>query len=280
MPKQIIILYQFTNACLISAVVFGDPHFVTFDGVSYSFNGKGEYTLVVSEQKQLVIQGRTEPVNGENNPPAFYQNLCFILNITDVFLALLGTVINATKLTSVAMREASSDIVEVRLGHAHNGLEVLQNQQTLSFTEQSWMDLHGELPFVFCYFSKAFFYIFFVPFPTKSPPGVFVFSPTSTNVTVMFPSGAGVEVRLRGVTVTTTVLLPEEFKGSTLGLLGNMNSDVKDDLVFSTGQSVQNHTDPVELFNFGASCKKSLHMKCCRKLIYCVIVLWAGKLAI
>ncbi|XP_037547952.1 sushi domain-containing protein 2-like [Nematolebias whitei] len=184
-----------------SAVVFGDPHFVTFDGVSYSFNGKGEYTLVVSEQKQLVIQGRTEPVNGDRKT------------------------INATKLTSVAMREASSDIVEVRLSHANNGLEVLQNQQTLSFAEQSWMDLHG----------------------------VFVFSPTSTNVTVMFPSGAGVEVRLRGVTVTTTVLLPEEFKGSTLGLLGKMNSDATDDLVFSTGQSVQNHTDPVELFNFGAS---------------------------
>uniref|UniRef100_A0A3Q3WSJ3 Uncharacterized protein n=1 Tax=Mola mola TaxID=94237 RepID=A0A3Q3WSJ3_MOLML len=46
-----------------SSVVFGDPHFITFDGVSYSFNGKGEYTLVTSETKQLTIQGRTEPVN-------------------------------------------------------------------------------------------------------------------------------------------------------------------------------------------------------------------------
>lgn len=63
--KRLLFLHEFTRACLISAVVFGDPHFVTFDGVSYSFNGKGEYTLVVSEQKQLVIQGRTEPVNGE-----------------------------------------------------------------------------------------------------------------------------------------------------------------------------------------------------------------------
>lgn len=49
-------------------VVFGDPHFITFDGVSYSFNGKGEYTIMVSESKELTIQGRTEPViltNGE-----------------------------------------------------------------------------------------------------------------------------------------------------------------------------------------------------------------------
>ncbi|XP_013859200.1 sushi domain-containing protein 2 [Austrofundulus limnaeus] len=182
-----------------SAVVFGDPHFITFDGISYSFNGKGEYSLVISEQKQLVIQGRTEPVD--------------------------GAMINATKLTSVAMREATSDVVEVRLDRAHKSLEVLRNQHTLSFSEQSWMDLHG----------------------------VFVFSPTPTNVTVMFPSGAGVEVRLRDVTVTTTVLLPEEFKSSTLGLLGKMNGDATDDLVFSTGQLVQNPNDPAELFNFGAS---------------------------
>lgn len=46
-------------------MVFGDPHFVTFDGVSYSFNGKGEYNLVISEKNLLTIQGRTEPVSGE-----------------------------------------------------------------------------------------------------------------------------------------------------------------------------------------------------------------------
>ncbi|XP_051269108.1 sushi domain-containing protein 2-like [Dicentrarchus labrax] len=182
-----------------SALVFGDPHFITFDGVSYSFNGKGEYTLVTSAKKQLTIQGRTEPVN--------------------------GTAIKATKLTSVAMKEAYSDVIEVRQVSGHNGLEVLQNQKTLSFTEQSWMDLHG----------------------------VFVFSPTSTNVTVMFPTGAGVEVRLREGTMTTTVLLPEEFKDSTLGLLGKMNGDAMDDLALSNGQLVQNHSNPEELFSFGAS---------------------------
>ena len=51
--------------CVMTAVVFGDPHFITFDGASYSFNGVGEYTLVASAKKRLTIQGRTEPVNGE-----------------------------------------------------------------------------------------------------------------------------------------------------------------------------------------------------------------------
>ncbi|XP_020340683.1 sushi domain-containing protein 2 isoform X1 [Oncorhynchus kisutch] len=185
-----------------AGVVFGDPHFITFDGVSYSFNGKGEYTIMVSESKELTIQGRTEPVILTN-----------------------GSMVKATKLSAVAMREGTSDIIEVRLGNPQDHLQVLQNQTSLSFSEQSWMDLKG----------------------------VFVFSPNPTNVTVMFPSGAGVELRLRGGTMTTTVLLPEVFKDFTRGLLGKMNGDPKDDLVTSDGQTESDQGNAEGLFNFGAS---------------------------
>lgn len=75
----------------------------------------------------------------------------------------------------------------------------------------------------------------------------------------MFPSGAGVEARLREGTMTATVLLPEEFKDSTLGLLGKMNGDARDDLTLSNGQLVQNNSNPAELFSFGAGCKKSTY---------------------
>ncbi|XP_061888061.1 sushi domain-containing protein 2-like isoform X1 [Entelurus aequoreus] len=181
------------------AVVFGDPHFITFDGVRYSFNGKGEYRLLTSAGKGLAVQGRTEPVN--------------------------GTAVNATKLSSVAMKEASSDVIEVRLLPGHSRLQVLQNQKSILFNEQSWMDLNG----------------------------VFVFSPVATNVTVMFPSGAGVEVRLREGTLAVSVLLPEEFRNSTEGLLGNMNGDATDDLVVDIGQQLADYSDPQEVFDFGAS---------------------------
>lgn len=87
---------------------------------------------------------------------------------------------------------------------------------------------------------------------------MFVFSPTSSNVTVMFPTGAGVEVRLREGTMTTTVLLPEEFKDSTLGLLGKMNGDPADDLVLNNSQTVQNQSNPEMLFSFGAGCKREI----------------------
>lgn len=90
--------------------------------------------------------------------------------------------------------------------------------------------------------------------------GVFVFSPTPTNVTVMFPSGAGVEVRERDGDLTTTVLLPEEFDNAILGLLGKMNGNAADDLVLSNGESVRNESNPEELFTFGASCKTLFRM--------------------
>lgn len=85
----------------------------------------------------------------------------------------------------------------------------------------------------------------------------------------MFPTGAGVEVRLREGTMTTTVLLPEEFRDTTLGLLGKMNGDAKDDLVLSNGELVQNHSNPEELFSFGASCKKlfTKQIMCCSKIL-------------
>ena len=88
--------------------------------------------------------------------------------------------------------------------------------------------------------------------------GVFVFSPTPTNVTVMFPSGAGVEVRERDGDLTTTVLLPEEFENATLGLLGKMNCYAEDDLALSNGERVRNQSNPEELFTFGASCETLL----------------------
>lgn len=83
-----------------------------------------------------------------------------------------------------------------------------------------------------------------------------VFSPSPTNVTVMFRSGAGVEARLREGTMTTTVLLPESFKGDTQGLLGRMNGDPADDLTLNNGQVVQNQSNPEEVFSFGVGCKE------------------------
>lgn len=45
------------------------------------------------------------------------------------------------------MQEEDSDIIEVRLDDEFiNALEVLVNGESISFEEQSWMDMKGRLP--------------------------------------------------------------------------------------------------------------------------------------
>ncbi len=82
-----------------------------------------------------------------------------------------------------------------------------------------------------------------------------MFAPSPQNVTVIFHSGAGVEVRLHEGTMAVTVLLPAEFTNHTRGLLGLMNSDPSDDLVTQQGKVISADAMPEEIFTFGASCE-------------------------
>ncbi|TKS78565.1 Sushi domain-containing protein 2 [Collichthys lucidus] len=177
-----------------AGVVLGDLHFITFDGLGYTFNGKGEYLLVSSPDRQLSVQARTEQVKLENFALA-----------------------KATWVSSVAMKEKASDVIEVR--RAEGCLQVLRNQKVLPFTEESWMDLH-----------------------------------VLRNVTVIFLSGAGVEVRVHEGAMAVTVLLPTEFTNHTQGLLGLMNSDPSDDLLTHSGEVISSaDATPEEILTFGAS---------------------------
>ncbi|XP_074146807.1 sushi domain-containing protein 2 [Sminthopsis crassicaudata] len=103
------------------ASAFGDPHFLTFDGVRFTFNGRGEYVMVQSELTELMVQARTQRPSMAGGAQA-----------------------SATAILAVVVKENVSDVVEARLG-GPNGktLEVLLNQELLNFTEQSWLDLKG-----------------------------------------------------------------------------------------------------------------------------------------
>uniref|UniRef100_A0A8C9EMA2 Sushi domain containing 2 n=1 Tax=Pavo cristatus TaxID=9049 RepID=A0A8C9EMA2_PAVCR len=102
-----------------AASAFGDPHFLTFDGLNFTFKGQGEYTLVESDLTSLRVQGRTQQARFPN-----------------------GTQAQVTGLSAVAMQENNSDVIEVRYSEGLN-LEVLLNQKVVNFSEQSWMDLEG-----------------------------------------------------------------------------------------------------------------------------------------
>ena len=48
--------------CCYTACVYGDPHIVTLDGLKYTFNGKGEFTLIETEDNTFTLQGRMEQI--------------------------------------------------------------------------------------------------------------------------------------------------------------------------------------------------------------------------
>jgi hypothetical protein len=77
------------------ATTFGDPHFYTFDGSQYTFNGKGEFVLVRAntDRHKLDVQGRFEQPSKDN----------------------YGREVKATVLTAVAARDNQSSTFEVRI---------------------------------------------------------------------------------------------------------------------------------------------------------------------
>ncbi|XP_077730643.1 sushi domain-containing protein 2 isoform X1 [Canis aureus] len=183
------------------ASAFGDPHFITFDGASFSFNGRGEYVLLEAELTNLRVQGRAQPRTTPEGPQD-----------------------RGTGLTAVAVQEGNSDVVEVRLAGGAGVLQVLLNQEVLSFTEQSWMDLKG----------------------------MFLSVAAGDSVSIMLSSGAGLEVSVQGPFLSVTVLLPEKFLTHTQGLLGTLNDDPTDDFVLRDGNVLPPKASSRELFRFGA----------------------------
>ncbi|XP_054448861.1 sushi domain-containing protein 2 [Pteronotus mesoamericanus] len=186
------------------ASAFGDPHFVTFDGANFTFNGRGEYVLLESEVTNLKVQARAQPRTTPEAP---------------------GLQDKGTGLTAVAVQEGNSDVVEVRLANGTGRLQVLLNQEPLTFAEQSWMDLKG----------------------------MFLSVAAEKNASIMLSSGAGLEVSVQGPFLSVTILLPEAFLNRTQGLLGTLNDNPADDFTLRNGKVLPPTASSRELFPFGAS---------------------------
>lgn len=87
---------------------FGDPHLVTLDGYKYTFNGKGEFILVETADKEVTIQGRMIEAQTHN------------LTISS------GTVFGA-----FVVKESDSDTVQLEL--TQQRLVALVNGETVDF---------------------------------------------------------------------------------------------------------------------------------------------------
>lgn len=101
------------------ATTYGDPHIVTLDGVEYTFNGFGEYHILKVADLEFELQGRMQPLIDEN-----------------------GETARATIYTAFAMRENSSDVVQVTFG-----VEAITKRTKSTHNNQfhSWIEFHLKL---------------------------------------------------------------------------------------------------------------------------------------
>ena len=70
----------------------GDPHLVTLDGLRYTFNGRGEYTLIQTTDNLFTLQGRMTVASGVNE-----------------------TTVAATVFSAVVGKDNNSDIVQLEV---------------------------------------------------------------------------------------------------------------------------------------------------------------------
>jgi hypothetical protein len=110
----------FTPAC-----VYGDPHIITLDGLKYTFNGKGEFTLIQTVDNLFTLQGRMVEVK-----PAPGQSF--------------GTVSPATVFSAIAGKQIDSDTVQFTLSLPDGGISTTVNDVLVDFemlTEQSFFNV-------------------------------------------------------------------------------------------------------------------------------------------
>ena len=100
-----------SNVCMLETTIargFGDPHLVTLDGYKYTFNGKGEFILVETADKEVTIQGRMIEAQTHN----------LTINSGTVFGAFVA-------------KESDSDTVQLKL--TQQRLVALVNGETVDF---------------------------------------------------------------------------------------------------------------------------------------------------
>ena len=103
-----------------AACIYGDPHVITLDGLKYTFNGKGEFTLIETINSIFTLQGRMVEVPSNLGPAA-----------------------PATVFSAIACKQNDSDTVQFTIT-ADNAINTTVNGELVDFgmlAEQSYMNV-------------------------------------------------------------------------------------------------------------------------------------------
>ena len=202
---------------------FGDPHVRTLDGVQYTFNGRGEYTLVQALNDTFVLEGRMRPV-ANSNGTAFS---AFVMGSFES-----GTSQNLNESSPI------TGIVHVELD---GGRLAVKGREGPSF---GWTDLTAR-------------------FDALDNVSVLLFNGTAIrrldDKTLVATFVDGVSVRVEATpSLLTAVFAPiDVFKGETRGLFGVWNDDADDDFTTRNGSQISlSSTDREVHFDFGQTCEQ------------------------
>ena len=105
--------------CMTSGCIYGDPHVVTSDGLKYTFNGKGEFTLVETDDDSFTLQGRME----------------------DSLSNTSGDSVPATVFSALVCKQNDSDTVQFQL--SRRGIDTLVNGEIIDLTSIPQRDFDG-----------------------------------------------------------------------------------------------------------------------------------------
>ncbi|XP_067939788.1 mucin-like protein [Watersipora subatra] len=196
---------------------FGDPHIITSDGLSYTFNGLGEYLFTKIGENDTVIQARTERVILDD-----------------------GALGEATYFSAVCVATFGLPSVQVQINKSPPGPGLVNNTQLIvdgSSVNVSVIEEDAN--------------------STQSIDGVsseIQFERSNVTLTVLFSSGVSLAVTPTNGMLTITLGLPSSVKGTTVGLTGTFDDDQENDLTYlnRTGHIPANSSES-DIFEWGST---------------------------
>ncbi|XP_038002491.1 mucin-4 isoform X2 [Motacilla alba alba] len=199
------------------AGAFGDPHITTLDGLTYTFNGLGDFVLLLASDAQtsFVLHGRT---------------------------AQTGTA-QATNFVAFAAQYTSNTTttVEWTLGN-QDDIQVLLNNKTIQFSYSQGPSLAWALPLCSPSLADLGDEVYYSP-------GVLLVN--ASSVTAIFDGTIAVSVSATSGILSVVCSLPDCYRNSTRGLLGVWDHDPADDFQMPNGTSIPVNSSEEEIYSYG-----------------------------
>ncbi|XP_060067948.1 mucin-like protein [Ylistrum balloti] len=194
---------------LIVGFMYGDPHFTSLDGKTFTFNGKGEYIMlkVSNGNHSLELQARTGQATSEN-----------------------GTDLRATVFTAFAGKDFNANVsFQVQLSQDKTTMEIYLDGRDFTF------------PF---YNNTNFSTIVKNQINAVRLEDTLFLGLINSDISLRF------QVSARMLSISPSI--PEGFRGSLTGLLGNFNGNPNDDFIFPNGTILPNvNMTEKEIFDYG-----------------------------